>query len=131
VSVDKPVRVVLAEDETILRDALTAYLATDAGVELVATASDADGAVDAVERHRPDVAVLDVRMPGGGPTAARAISTRVPTTSVIAFSAYDDDASKAEMLEAGAVLYVVKGQSPSAILESIHLVGGGADGQRD
>jgi DNA-binding NarL/FixJ family response regulator len=123
VSAARPVRVVLAEDESILREALTAYLATDEGVELVGTATDADGAVDAVERLRPDVAVLDVRMPGGGPSAARAISSRVPSTSVIAFSAYDDDASKAEMLAAGAVLYVVKGQSPSAILESIHAVG--------
>jgi len=41
---------------------------------------------------------------------------------VIAFSAYDDDASRAEMLEAGAADYVVKGQSPGAILESIHAV---------
>ena len=113
----------LAEDESVLRDALTAYLATDTGVELVATAGDADSAVDAVERLRPDVAILDVRMPGGGPAAARAISSRAPETSVIAFSAFDDDASKAEMLAAGAATYVVKGQSPRAILESIHAVG--------
>jgi DNA-binding NarL/FixJ family response regulator len=128
VTAARPVRVVLAEDQSLLRDALTAYLATDAGVELVATAGDADGVVDAVERLRPDVAIVDVRMPGGGPTAARAIATRVPETSVIAFSAADDDASRAEMLEAGAVEYVVKGQSPSAILESIRAVTGRATG---
>jgi DNA-binding NarL/FixJ family response regulator len=114
--------VVLAEDQSLLRDALTAYLATDAGVELVATAGDADGVIDAVERLRPDVAIVDVRMPGGGPSAAREISTRAPGTSVIAFSAHDDDASRAEMFAAGAVEYVVKGQSPGAILESIHSV---------
>jgi DNA-binding NarL/FixJ family response regulator len=123
VTTARPIRVVLAEDESILRDALTAYLATDASVELVGTAADADGAVDAVERLRPDVAILDVRMPGGGPGAARAITSRAPETSVIAFSAYEDDAARAEMLAAGAALYVVKGQSPGAILESIHAVG--------
>lgn len=119
----RPIRVVLAEDESVLRDALTAYLATDAGVELVATAGDADSVIDAVERLRPDVAILDVRMPGGGPSAARAISSCAPETSVIAFSAYDDAESKAEMIAAGAASYVVKGQSPGAILESIHAVG--------
>jgi DNA-binding NarL/FixJ family response regulator len=61
-------------------------------------------------------------MPGGGPSAARAITTRIPETSVIAFSAYDDEATKAEMLAAGASDYVVKGRSPGAILESIHTV---------
>ena len=114
------VRVVLAEDQSLLREALTAFLATDAGVELVATAGDADGVVDAVERLQPDVAIVDVRMPGGGPSATRAITTRAPGTSVIAFSAFDDEASRAEMLEAGAAVYVVKGQSPGEILESIH-----------
>jgi len=124
VTAARPIRVVLAEDESILRDALSAYLATDAGVELVATATDADGAVDLVERLRPDVAIIDVRMPGGGPSATRAITTRAPGTSVIAFSAYDDETAKAEMLAAGAVRYVVKGQSPGEILDSIHSVAG-------
>jgi DNA-binding NarL/FixJ family response regulator len=119
----RPVRVVLAEDQSLLRDALTAFLATDSGVELVATAGDADSVVDAVERLQPDVAIVDVRMPGGGPSATREITARVPGTSVIAFSAYDDDASRAEMLAAGAAIYVVKGQSPGEILESIHAVG--------
>jgi DNA-binding NarL/FixJ family response regulator len=123
VTAARPVRVVLAEDQALLRDALTAFLATDAGVELIATAGDADSVVDAVERLRPDVAIVDVRMPGGGPSAARAITTRAPGTSVIAFSAYDDAASRAEMLAAGAADYVVKGQSPGAILDSIHAVG--------
>ena len=118
----RPIRVVLAEDESLLRDALSAYLAMDADVELVGTAVDAATAVETVERLRPDVAIVDVRMPGGGPTAARAITTRIPETSVIAFSAYDDDATKAEMLAAGASDYVVKGRSPGAILESIHTV---------
>ena len=118
----RPIRVVLAEDESLLRDALSSYLAMDADVELVGTAVDAATAVETVERLRPDVAIVDVRMPGGGPTAARAITTRIPETSVIAFSAYDDEATKAEMLAAGASDYVVKGRSPGAILESIHTV---------
>ena len=118
----RPIRVVLAEDELLLRDALSAYLAMDADVELVGTAVDAATAVETVERLRPDVAIVDVRMPGGGPTAARAITTRIPETSVIAFSAYDDEATKAEMLAAGASDYVVKGRLPGAILESIHTV---------
>ena len=118
----RPIRVVLAEDESLLRDALSAYLAMDADVELVGTAVDAATAVETVERLRPDVAIVDVRMPGGGPSAARAITTRIPETSVIAFSAYDDEATKAEMLAAGASDYVVKGRSPGAILESIHTV---------
>ncbi len=108
----------------MLRAALADYLGSEGGLEVVATVRDAASAVLAVERHRPDVALLDVRMPGGGAAAARAISVSAPATSVIALSAYDDAASRAEMLAAGAVRYLVKGDPPQAIVDTIHAVAG-------
>jgi EAL domain-containing protein (putative c-di-GMP-specific phosphodiesterase class I) len=72
-------------------------------------------------RERPDVALVDVRMPGGGgPTAARAIRQRCPGTRVMALSASDDRATVLEMLEAGAIGYLLKGSSIDQILEAVH-----------
>src|SRR5438445_189679 len=104
-----PITVLLADDEPLMLQALAGVLEGEASLGLAATAMTADQAIDLAGRLRPDVAVLDVRMTGGGPRAARGIRARSPQTKVIAFSAYDDKASVLEMLASGAVGYVLKG----------------------
>jgi EAL domain-containing protein (putative c-di-GMP-specific phosphodiesterase class I) len=120
------VRVLIADDERALRDALAGLLAQDPGVELVGTAGDADEAVALARDERPDVALLDVKMPaGGGPRAAREIGRHSPRTRVIALSAFEDRGTVLEMLRAGAVGYLVKGTPGDEILGSIRRVAGG------
>jgi EAL domain-containing protein (putative c-di-GMP-specific phosphodiesterase class I) len=121
-----PIRVLLADDEPGLRVALSELLSHVEEVELIGTAADAEEAIRIAEAGRPDVALVDVRMPeGGGPHAARGITRVSPTTRVIALSAYEDRANVLEMLRAGAVGYLVKGAAAEELVEGIQRVAGG------
>jgi EAL domain-containing protein (putative c-di-GMP-specific phosphodiesterase class I)/FixJ family two-component response regulator len=114
------IRVLLAEDEAVVREALGALVRGEADLELVGAATDAQEAIDLARALHPDVAVVDVRMPaGGGPRAARDIRVASPQTRVLALSAHDDRASVLEMLRAGSVGYLVKGASAALILDGI------------
>jgi DNA-binding NarL/FixJ family response regulator len=103
-----PLRVVIADDDTDVRGALSEALVGDPRFRLVAVAADAREAIAACQQLRPDVAVLDVSMPGGGVAAARAIRTRSPQTTVVALSAHRDRATITAMLEAGAAAFLSK-----------------------
>jgi DNA-binding NarL/FixJ family response regulator len=108
-----PFRVVIAEDSGLLREGL-ARLLDDAGLDVVAKVGDGPGLISAVEQHRPDVAVVDVRMPPGyrdeGLKAAIEIRRRVPDLTVLVLSQYVEERYSAELLEAGAagVGYLLK-----------------------
>jgi EAL domain-containing protein (putative c-di-GMP-specific phosphodiesterase class I) len=121
-----PIRVLLADDEPALRTALTELLSHEDRVELVGTAADAEEAIRIAEENRPDVALVDVRMPeGGGPNAARGITRVSPGTRVIALSAYEDRANVLAMLRAGAVGYLVKGTAADELVDGIATVARG------
>lgn len=121
-----PIRVLLADDEPGLRVALGELLSHEERVELIGMAADAEEAIRIAEHGRPDVALVDVRMPeGGGPHAARGISRVSPGTRVIALSAYEDRANVLEMLRAGAVGYLVKGAAAEELVEGIQKVAEG------
>jgi DNA-binding NarL/FixJ family response regulator len=113
------VRVGIADDDPEIRAALSDLVEVDADLELAGTAEDADGAVAVARDHRPDVFLVDVRMPGGGPRAAREIRMASPQTRVVAFSAYEDRSTVMEMLRSGAVAYVTKGAGVGDILDAI------------
>ncbi|HEX9336088.1 MAG TPA: response regulator transcription factor [Pseudonocardiaceae bacterium] len=106
-------RVVIAEDSTLLREGLARLLA-EAGFDVVACVGDADGLLAATERHRPDVAVVDIRMPptrtDEGLRAARVLRTRYPDTGVLVLSQYVRVSYTEELLEGGAagVGYLLK-----------------------
>jgi DNA-binding NarL/FixJ family response regulator len=118
-------RVIIAEDDPVVRQVLVDLVADDAGLTCAGVAGDALEAVDLARQEQPDVAVVDVKMPGGGgPHAAREIRTVSPHTRIIAFSAFDDDAAKAEMRKAGAAAFLVKGVSVRALLVAIRDVCG-------
>jgi diguanylate cyclase (GGDEF)-like protein len=114
------VRVVIAEDQPEVRAALATLLATDPALEVVGMASDGDEAVALVAVQQPDVAVLDVKMPGGGGVAAaQLIRHAQPGVRVVALSAYEDRSTVLEMLRAGAVGYVAKGSPAADILTAV------------
>jgi DNA-binding NarL/FixJ family response regulator len=120
------IRVILADDEPGLLSALGELLGHVEDVDLVGTAADAEEAIGVAEARRPDVALVDVRMPGGGgPHAARGIARVSPSTRVIALSAYEDRANVLSMLRAGAVGYLVKGAPPDELVAGIRKVAEG------
>jgi EAL domain-containing protein (putative c-di-GMP-specific phosphodiesterase class I) len=115
------IRVLIADDEQSVLDVLTALMDGESDLEVAASARDAETAIQLATQEQPDVAILDVRMPGGGgPRAAREILRRSPDSRVIALSAHEEIDSVLEMLRAGALGYVVKGDSTDAIVKAIH-----------
>ena len=114
------IRVLIAEDEPTVRTALSELIRSESEFELVGAAADAAQAIELARVHHPDVALLDVKMPGGGGAqAARGIRALCPQTRVTALSAYDDRTSVLEMLGAGAVGYLVKGTPAVQILDAV------------
>lgn len=114
------IRVLIADDEAVLRDVLADVIASEADFELVGAAGDADQAIALAETERPDVALVDVRMPGGGGLrVAEELRIRVPETRVLAHTAVDDRTTVVRMLERGAVGYLVKGTSPTDLLIAV------------
>ena len=100
------IRVVLAEDSYLLREGTAALLATVPGLELVGSASDLDGLLQAVRDHKPDVVITDIRMPPSHTTeglrAAAEIRARYPGTGVMVLSQYADPRYAHELLSGGA-----------------------------
>ena len=98
-------RVVIAEDSVLLREGL-ARLLSEAGCEVVARVGDAPGLIDAIVKERPDVAIVDVRMPPGyrdeGLRAAIEARQRIPTCAIVVLSQYVEERYAGELLETGA-----------------------------
>jgi EAL domain-containing protein (putative c-di-GMP-specific phosphodiesterase class I)/DNA-binding NarL/FixJ family response regulator len=115
--------VVIADDDAGARRLFTAMLEErDGQLEVLASVGDARAAVAAAERHRPALALVDVRMPGGGVAATRGILERSPGTRVVAISAHTEVAPVREMLAAGAHAYVVKGTPLDEVLQTLSAV---------
>ena len=114
-----PIDVLVADDDDSVRTALSEMIQDEPSMRLVAAARDACEAIELSARHRPDVALLDVRMPGGGDHAARGIKSRSPDTRILALSAYEDRATVLEMLRSGATGYLVKGASAEDVYVAI------------
>ena len=119
-------RVVIAEDDPVMRGAIAELIQFTPGLELVGVAADADAAVEMATLLHPQVALLDVRMPrGGGLRAARRIREKAPQVRMVAFSAYADRGAVLEMLRAGVSEYVVKGAESDVLVEAIKRTGRG------
>jgi EAL domain-containing protein (putative c-di-GMP-specific phosphodiesterase class I)/AmiR/NasT family two-component response regulator len=116
----QPIRVMIADDERDVRDALISLMEEDDAISVVGAGGDAEEAIAIAAHEHPDVAILDVRMPrGGGPRAAREISRVSPATELIALSANDDPRDFRAMLNAGAGSYLVKGAGTEEVLDAI------------
>lgn len=121
------VRVLLADDEAMIRAGVRAILSSDTNIEVVAEAGDGHEAVELVRRWTPDVALLDIRMPGlDGLGACRAIVQLAPGTKVVMLTTFGDDSAIAEALSGGASGFLLKASDPRELLTAVHAVAGGA-----
>ncbi|MFD4628383.1 response regulator transcription factor [Streptomyces sp. NPDC058284] len=125
-----PWTVLLCDDNALLLETLMEVVRAQPDLEVVGTACDSEQALRLASRHRPDLVVLDVRFPGGGHTVARGISRCSPASRIVAFSAYDDKGSVEQMTSAGAVAYVLKGESNRKLLTALRRAAAGPDGAR-
>nr|WP_275590213.1 response regulator transcription factor [Streptomyces californicus] len=121
------IRVLVADDEPMIRAGVRAVLATDPGVEVVAEAADGRRAVELVRAHRPHVAVLDVRMPGtDGIDAAAEIRRALPATGVVMLTTFGEDDYILRALGAGAAGFLIKSGEPEELLAGVRAVAEGA-----
>jgi DNA-binding NarL/FixJ family response regulator len=119
-------RILVADDDPMLRMALSEVLEAEVGLHVVATAGDAEQAAELAERHTPDVALIDVRMPhGGGAHATKEIRARSPRTQLLAFSAYDDSGAAEELKRLGVREFLVKGITNAEIVAAVRRAGAG------
>lgn len=121
-----PLRVLLVDDHQLFRRGLEALLAAIDGIEVLGTAGDAEAAVRAVARDRPDVALIDLHMPGGGGIAAiRDINEHHPGVATLVLTMFDDDDSLFGAIRAGARGYVLKDADDEELIRAIVTVGNG------
>ncbi|MCZ9337675.1 response regulator transcription factor, partial [Streptomyces sp. TRM76130] len=121
------IRVLIADDEPMIRAGVRAVLATDPGIEVVAEAVDGHDAVELVQRHRPSVAVLDIRMAGiNGIDAAAEIRRTVPTTNIIMLTTFGEDDYILEALGGGAAGFLIKSGEPEELITGVRAVAEGA-----
>ena len=111
--------VIVADDDDSMRQVLQDLLSDQDMMEFLGTARDGQGAIELAARVQPDVAVVDVRMPGGGTEAIRGILAAAPGCGVVALSAYEERSTVLEMLLAGASGYVVKGAPAVEVVEAV------------
>jgi len=116
-------RVLIADDHGIVRSGLRKLLESEDGIEVVAEAGDGREARDRAIAERPDLAILDVKMPGmGGLEATRAIRESAPEVSVLMLSMHDEDRYLFEALKAGASGYVLKRAADRELIDAIRAV---------
>lgn len=122
------VRVVIADDQALVRSALRLILEGDADLSVLGEAADGQGALDAARRLRPDVLLLDLHMPGrDGVWACQRIRELAPEVRVLVLTAFDTDRLVSSALRAGAVGFLLKDSSPEQILQAVRSA---AHGQR-
>jgi DNA-binding NarL/FixJ family response regulator len=115
------VRVLIADDHARFR-AMVAELLEEAGFEVCAQAATGDGAAKQAVAHRPDVALLDIRMPGDGIAAARRIAAALPDTRILMLTVSADSDDVLDALQAGAQGYVLKGATAEEIVDAVRAV---------
>jgi DNA-binding NarL/FixJ family response regulator len=114
------IRVLLADDHEIVRAGLRLLVDAQSDMQVIAEASTGNDAIACVRAERPDVAVLDLTMPGlGGLGAAQALQFGAGTTRLVIFTRHDDEAYLRELLAVGANGYVLKQSNSSELLEAI------------
>src|SRR5258708_26577223 len=114
------IRVILADDHTVVRQGLRALLAAEGDIDIVGEAENGRQAIQLVKKLMPDVAVIDIAMPVlNGLEATRQITRSVPTTKVLILSSYSDDEYVQQLTEAGAAGYLVKQTAANELLKAI------------
>ncbi|WP_219471406.1 response regulator [Nonomuraea rhizosphaerae] len=121
------IRVLLADDEPMVRAGVRSILATDVGIEVVAEAGDGRQAVELAMKHHPDVALLDIRMPRlDGLSAAAELRAAMPEVRAVMLTTFDEPEYVARALAEGAAGFLLKAADPRELLIGVHAVAGGA-----
>ena len=121
-----PIRVLLVDDEALMRAGLEAILSSDSGVHVVGEASDGRVAVEQVRRLQPDVVLMDIRMPEvDGIAATREVVAVSPDVRVVILTTFEDDDYIFGALTAGASGFLLKRTSPEQLLEALRAVAAG------
>ncbi|WP_436531662.1 response regulator [Actinoplanes sp. HUAS TT8] len=114
------IRILIVDDQPLVRAGLRTVLASDPELEVVAEASDGREALTAVQRFRPDVALLDIRMPGmDGLTAAESIRARHPAVRVLIITTFNEDGYIARALETGVHGFLLKSGDPYELIGGV------------
>jgi DNA-binding NarL/FixJ family response regulator len=114
------IRVLLVDDDPLLRSGLKLMLAPEERVRVVGEAGDGDEVLAAVDRHRPDVVLMDIRMPRvDGIAATRLVRAQPSPPRVIVLTTFDADELVVRGLEAGALGFLLKDSSPAEIVNAI------------
>ena len=121
------IRVVLADDEPMIRVGVKTILTTDPDIDVVAEAADGREAVELVRLHRPHIALLDIRMPRfDGLSAATELAAVAPDVAVVMLTTFDEDGYVARALTAGASGFLLKAADPRELILGIRSVADGA-----
>jgi DNA-binding NarL/FixJ family response regulator len=119
----KPIRILLADDHTVVRKGLRLLLESQQGFEVIADASDGRETVAMAEQHQPDVVVMDVAMPIlNGIEAARQISAKLPRTAIVFLSMHSDEGYVLKALKSGARAYLLKDSAEYDLISAIKAV---------
>jgi DNA-binding NarL/FixJ family response regulator len=119
----QPIRVILADDHAVVRKGIREFLEGEGDITVVAEAANGDEAVALVAEHAPDVAVLDIQMPGvSGIEATRRIKAEHPHVRVLILTAYDDDPYIFALLQAGASGYILKTADSAELVQAVRAV---------
>ncbi len=119
-------RVLIADDQRVVREGLATIVGTLPGVEVVGLAADGEEAIAAAAEHQPDVVLMDLRMPGtDGTRATAAIRSNSPATQVVILTTYADDASIVDALTVGATGYLTKDATRDDIRRALEAAAGG------
>ena len=123
---DADIRILIADDHEVVRIGLAALLDGQDGLSVVAQASSGDDAVRLARQYRPDVVVLDIRMPGGsGIDACRTISAELPDTPVVMLTSHADAEALFDAIDAGASGYVLKRVGSGELVDAVRTVAAG------
>jgi DNA-binding NarL/FixJ family response regulator len=118
--------VLIADDDGLMRAGLAELLASDAGITVVGQAADGFQAIDAARRLRPDVVLMDVRMPGlDGIAATERLTATVPGTKVLILTTFEDDDYIFPSLRAGASGFLLKRARPDELIAAVHTIAAG------
>jgi two-component system, NarL family, response regulator NreC len=120
------IRILLADDHTLLRAGLRALLQTEACLEVIGEASDGNEVLQLVEKLHPDVVVMDISMPGrGGIETTRMLQKVCPEIHILILTVHEDGSLLQEVIRAGASGYILKRALESELINAIHAVARG------
>ena len=123
---DEKISVFFADDHEMVREALAALLARENDIQIVGQCSNGLDALDLVQKIHPDVAILDVTMPGlNGLDVCKQLRRKCPKTAIVILTMHDDEQLAARAMEYGAAAYLLKDSAAKRLCEIVRVVAGG------